>query len=1266
MGRKYLVVIAEYADHPKIGIPCHDPDPLSGRIYHTSPPNFHDTELEVQVWDPSLDPIYTGVCFTLPSSSVTHKVYLLPQIGCDTCESGKTYSGVTSPETGRVWLDRNLGACRVAQTIDDYYSFGSLFQWGRFSDGHECITWYSNSGATPEDGICAKTSSGNTVGQEYFIVDNIDWRNPKNDNLWQGLNGTNNPCVYPCPENYRLPTQQEWLDEISGFVTQDAQGAFDSFLKLPLSGSRNYAYPGYIQFETGKYWTSTVSGNSVMIYDNCNMIESYRSYGFPVRPILDLLCPEIFIDIDNNPVCSGSSVKFYSAVFNTSTAIYQWYVNYVTDPSWTNSTFTYIPSDGDYVYCMLTGDTCEPVKSNDIIVSVTEPCSLNINIFKLGGESIICEGRRVEFSGTTQCGGTSPTYQWIRSGNTSTQWEIMNGQNSLYMWYVPEVGHEKVACYMTSNEVCVSPSAKTSNIIEFDVNPIIQTTVTITAEPSGATCSGTTVTYTAIGTSGGTSPTYQWYVSGSTGIISDPEWNRSAFTWTPSNGEKIGVVFTGSLPCSKSSYAIYQAVVLPLVYPSIDITSSPLYYLDGDDNRWVNINQGQTVYFQAIDVTGICGREEYQWYLNSGQTTWEVGTNSPFYTLTNGDRDEEVWCKVWSDCLCAQNPAESPHIAIETQETTGKTITISCGSAVCNYICSGDTICFTATTYGFSGTPSYQWSYNSGTSWQNVGTNSAYYCTSGLDLHDGDKIRCQATEGGTYTSNEIIIHLKPSYIPSVSIDVYPRGYDGEYTYCDVDMPLYFYITSINPSGCTNAANYLWEIYYEETETWHTLTTVFVYFLVINVQDVHHLDRIRLTYTSCKECSEPETAQDTITLYITPTTDPSVTISGTTDCITINEPITFTATPTNGGTSPYPIYSWHTLPPTEVSNNNPWTTSFTTEESYQIWCYMTTNALCSSTGYTSGSTLTLRSNTLQLNPCSGATIIECLEELTVEVYYYHNRYYNGQSNYNPYVWPPPPEGNGSGCYGNHTCNSAKYKIYANDIAIGIANLNNYGQDDLGTVVQTGFGDVTTYQDEDIPYTNNVFDRYWKQVITSDQAVSIANGFDGIRITFECVSTILWQGTDNYCHPFTGSGNFAGCMRISRKIGETITQIRNVCMKTYRDDLIDPCTGDLIPEVDFTGVPHEHSPIWPFNEICHCEVSHLFIPSCTFTFYDTTINPGTSATYLWNFGDGDSSTLQNPSHTYTDFGYYTVSLMVTNSEGSWAETKTDYVWIEEVFF
>ncbi len=54
--------------------------------------------------------------------------------------------------------------------------------------------------------------------------------------------------------------------------------------------------------------------------------------------------------------------------------------------------------------------------------------------------------------------------------------------------------------------------------------------------------------------------------------------------------------------------------------------------------------------------------------------------------------------------------------------------------------------------------------------------------------------------------------------------------------------------------------------------------------------------------------------------------------------------------------------------------------------------------------------------------------------------------------------------------------------------------------------------------------------------------------------------------------------------------------------------------------------------------------------TVQFTDLSVpNAGTINSWLWDFGDGNTSTQQNPSHSYSSVGFYTVSLKVTSSTG-----------------
>jgi PKD repeat protein len=72
----------------------------------------------------------------------------------------------------------------------------------------------------------------------------------------------------------------------------------------------------------------------------------------------------------------------------------------------------------------------------------------------------------------------------------------------------------------------------------------------------------------------------------------------------------------------------------------------------------------------------------------------------------------------------------------------------------------------------------------------------------------------------------------------------------------------------------------------------------------------------------------------------------------------------------------------------------------------------------------------------------------------------------------------------------------------------------------------------------------------------------------------------------------------------------------------------------------------------------------IPPLTVQFTD--ISTGTPASWNWNFGDGTTSNLQNPSHVYSAIGDYTVTLTTTNVFGSNTATKAGYIQVTKKAF
>jgi PKD repeat protein len=90
-----------------------------------------------------------------------------------------------------------------------------------------------------------------------------------------------------------------------------------------------------------------------------------------------------------------------------------------------------------------------------------------------------------------------------------------------------------------------------------------------------------------------------------------------------------------------------------------------------------------------------------------------------------------------------------------------------------------------------------------------------------------------------------------------------------------------------------------------------------------------------------------------------------------------------------------------------------------------------------------------------------------------------------------------------------------------------------------------------------------------------------------------------------------------------------------------DDISVVSYDVPPVADFSGTPTSGT------------------APLTVDFTDlSTYNP---TSWSWNFGDDGTSTAQNPSHTYTDAGTYTVSLTATNAFGSDTETKVAYITV-----
>jgi hypothetical protein len=156
-----------------------------------------------------------------------------------------------------------------------------LYQWGRGADGQQCRN---------SDTISTLSSSDQPVHGDFILSQSFpnDWLVNQNANLWQGINGVNNPC----PSGYRIPTISELLDERATWSSSNISGAINSLLKLPIPGFHTYNSGSIDLINTyGFYWSSSISGaqTSYLRIRSADAISigSIRANGYSVRCIKD-------------------------------------------------------------------------------------------------------------------------------------------------------------------------------------------------------------------------------------------------------------------------------------------------------------------------------------------------------------------------------------------------------------------------------------------------------------------------------------------------------------------------------------------------------------------------------------------------------------------------------------------------------------------------------------------------------------------------------------------------------------------------------------------------------------------------------------------------------------------------------------------------------------------------------------------------------------------------------------------------------------------
>lgn len=201
-----------------------------------------------------------------------------------------TYTTVRGKD-GKIWLQQNLGSQSVATSATDENGYGDLYQWGRWTDGHQ-----KRNAANAIIAAEPNNPTGIGPGVGFYTSSPEWWAAGTATDQWKAETPeeitANNGCD-PCKAlgiNWNVPTKSDWETIIAAENITNIATAFQSSLKLTIAGSKlpsgSFNYTGV----RGYYWSKTTSDNDnyakYLYYSNFIVnpsAGSVRAQGLSVR-----------------------------------------------------------------------------------------------------------------------------------------------------------------------------------------------------------------------------------------------------------------------------------------------------------------------------------------------------------------------------------------------------------------------------------------------------------------------------------------------------------------------------------------------------------------------------------------------------------------------------------------------------------------------------------------------------------------------------------------------------------------------------------------------------------------------------------------------------------------------------------------------------------------------------------------------------------------------------------------------------------------------
>lgn len=667
-------------------------------------------------------------------------------------------------------------------------------------------------------------------------------------------------------------------------------------------------------------------------------IDAWQYIGNHTGACADACVPTIQISASSTSVCGSESITFTATLTNEGDApVIQWKKN--GSDVGTNSP-TYIASgliNGDVISCTVQSNADCALEgtftSNNISVTVAQPVTPTATIST--EQTTICAGSSVTFTASGTGLGSTPVYQWKKNGDNV-------GTNNSSYTASGLVNGDIITCVITSAVACVTSATATSNAVTMTVVQSLTPTIAITSGTPSPICANTSVTFTATATNQGNAPAFQWKRNGINVGTNQSTYTNSSWT----NGDIITCVLTSNASCLSSTTATSNAITLtvtPSVTPSVSISATQ-----------TNVCSNGSITFTAT-VTNGGPTPTYQWKRNGSN----VGTNSATYTNGAWVNGDVITCSVTGSATCGNSTVNSNSVTITVTTPVTPTVNILASST---NVCAGTLVIFNAFPSNGGTNPSYVWRKNGDI----VSTNGNAYSETGLQ--NGDVIMVTMTSSlgcvtqASANSTQIVMTVSPTVTPTISIAA------NNNNVCSGTAVTF--TASVTHPG--SIPGYQWK------RNGFNVGTNSSTYMATNLSNG---DVITCVLTSNANCASPASVTSNgITMNITPSVTPQVSISASQTQICAGTSVTFTATPVNGGGSPG--YQWKRNG-FNVGTNSPVFTSTTLQNNDQITCVLTSSAACV-TGPATGNTIVIQvsdqvtpSVSLTANAteiCTGETVI----------------------------------------------------------------------------------------------------------------------------------------------------------------------------------------------------------------------------------------------------------------------------------------------------